>query len=148
GKPKWLDMALVEEIEESHGGAIRSRLAEQGLREGGAIVEELLDELCPALSMESTEDDIIRRMQVRSSFALILERLRLEAVEGPVREQFEDDLRALTEAEQDPKELKSAKRHLLFDRIEEQLQLPFPIGPAAADGDEPAIKDSITRQYG
>src|SRR5947208_3338501 len=97
--------------------------------------------------MDSTEDDIIRRMQVRSSFALILERLRLEAVEGPVREQFEDDLRALTEAEQDPKELKSAKRHLLFNRIEEQVQLPFPIGPAAADGDEPAVKDSITRQY-
>src|SRR5881275_186773 len=147
GKAKWLDTTLTDELEREHGDKLRQRIQSEGLREAGAAVEESVDEICPELSMESTEDDIIRRMQVRSSFALILERLRLEAVEGPVREQFEDDLRALTEAEQDPKELKSAKRHLLFDRIEEQLQLPFPIGPAAADGDEPAAKDSITRQY-
>src|SRR5439155_1358795 len=134
-------------IEESHGGAIRSRLAEQGLREGGAIVEELLDELCPQLSMESTEDDIVRRMQVRSSLALILERLRLDAVEGPVREQFENDLRALTEAEQDSKELKSAKRQLLFDRIIETVELPFPVGPATVDGEGPVVKDSLTKQF-
>src|SRR5256885_5644453 len=97
--------------------------------------------------MESTADEIIRRMQVRASFALILERVRLEAVDSPVREQFEDDLKALTDAEQDPKELKSAKRQLLFSRIEEQVQLPFPVAQASGDGDEPAAKDSITRQY-
>ena len=67
--------------------------------------------------MDSTEEDILRQIQVRSSLAMILERQRLEAVERPVREQFEDDLKALTEAEQDSKELKSAKRSLLFDRI-------------------------------
>ena len=50
---------------------------------------------------------------------MLLEKQRLVAVEGPVREQFEDELRALTDAEQDSKELKSAKRHLLFDRIVE-----------------------------
>jgi polyribonucleotide nucleotidyltransferase len=70
----------------------------------------------------------------------------MELVQVPVREQFEDDLRALTEAEQDPKELRSAKRHLLFDRIEEMLQLPFPAGPVVVEG-ETAPKDSITRSY-
>ena len=60
--------------------------------------------------MESTEDDIVRQMQVRASLALLLEKQRLDAVDGPVREQFEGDLRALTDAEQDSKELKSAKR--------------------------------------
>ena len=73
-------------------------------------------------------------MQVRSSLALLLERPRLEAVMAPVREQFEDDLRALTDAEQDSKELKSAKRQLLFDRIIETVELPFPVGPATVDG--------------
>jgi polyribonucleotide nucleotidyltransferase len=147
GKAKWLDTELTEELEREHGETIRQRIASDGLREGATAVEEIVEQISPPLTMESTEDEIIRRMQVRASLALILERLRQEAVERPVREQFEDDLKALTDAEQDPKELKSAKRHLLFSRIEEQVQLPFPVAPAAAEGDEPVQKDSITRQY-
>jgi polyribonucleotide nucleotidyltransferase len=147
GKPKWLDLELVQELEQEQGDAIRQRIAGHGLRESGAIVEELTDELSPALSMDSTEEDIVRQVQVRSALNLILERLRLAAVEGPVREQFEDDLRALTEAEQDSKELKSAKRHLLFDRIIETVELPFPVGPATVDGEAPVVKDSLTKQF-
>jgi polyribonucleotide nucleotidyltransferase len=147
GKAKWLDSELTEELEREHGDKIRQRIQSEGLREGGTAVEEIVEEINPPLTMESTEDEIIRRMQVRASLALILERIRLESVDGPVREQFEDDLKALTDAEQDPKELKSAKRQLLFGRIEEQVQLPFPVAPATGDGDEPATKDSITRQY-
>ena len=64
-----------------------------------------------------------------------------------MREQFEDDLRGLTEAEQDSKELKSAKRSLLFERIEEEVKLPFPVGAPASDEDTPVEKDSVTRQY-
>ena len=67
--------------------------------------------------MESTEEDIVRELQVRMSLAQVLEKKRSAVVEGPVREQFENDLRALTEAEQDSKELKSAKQHLLYERI-------------------------------
>jgi polyribonucleotide nucleotidyltransferase len=147
GKAKWLDNELTEELEREHGDRIRQRIQSEGLREGSTAIEEIVEEISPALTMESTEDEIIRRLQVRASFALILERIRLEAVDGPVREQFEEDLKALTEAEQDPKELKSAKRQLLFSRIEEQVQLPFPVAPATSEGDEPAAKDSITRQY-
>src|SRR5689334_6725678 len=147
GKAKWLDNELTEELDRDHGDRIRQLIAAAGLREGSAGVEEIVEELCPPLSMESTEDEIIRRMQVRASLAMILERSRFGAVETPVREQFEDDLRTLTEAEQDPKELKSAKRHLLFDRIEEHVQLPFPVAATAADAEEPVQKDTITRQY-
>ncbi len=147
GKAKWLDNELTEELEREHGDRIRQRIQSEGLREGSTAIEEIVEEISPPLTMESTEDEIIRRMQVRASFALILERIRLEAVDGPVREQFEEDLKALTEAEQDPKELKSAKRQLLFSRIEEQVQLPFPVAPATSEGDEPPAKDSITRQY-
>jgi polyribonucleotide nucleotidyltransferase len=147
GKPKWLDPELTEELEREHGDTIRQRIALDGLREGATAVEDIVEQISPPVTMESTEDEIIRRMQVRASLALLLERLRQEAVEAPVREQFEGDLRGLTDAEQDPKELKSAKRNLLFGRIEEQVQLPFPVAPVAAEGDEPAAKDSITRQY-
>ena len=87
------------------------------------------------------------QLQVRSSLDLLLEKQRLAAVEGPVREQFESDLRALTEAEQDSKELKSAKRQLLFERIIETVELPFPVGPATVEGEAPTVKDSLTKQY-
>jgi polyribonucleotide nucleotidyltransferase len=147
GKAKWLDSELTEELEREHGDRIRQRIQSEGLREGSTAIEEIVEEISPSLTMESTEDEIIRRMQVRASFALILERIRFEAVDAPVREQFEDDLKGLTDAEQDPKELKSAKRQLLFSRIEEQVQLPFPVAPATSEGDEPPAKDSITRQY-
>jgi hypothetical protein len=53
------------------------------------------------------------------------------------REQFEADLRTLTDAEQDSKELKSAKRQLPFDRIIDTVQLPFPVGPSVGDGERP-----------
>ena len=87
-----------------------------------------------------------KRAQIGASFASILEKARLAAVEGPLRDQFLTDLRELTDAEQDSKELKSAKRDLLYDRILEEVELPFPIGPAPAEG-EPAVKDSLTKQY-
>ena len=147
GKPKWLDTDLTEELEASHGDRIRERIAAEGLREAAAVVDDLVDELCPPLSMTSTEEDIVKRMQVKSSFGLILERIRLEAVIGPVREQFESDLRELTEAEQDSKELKSAKRALLFDRIIDTVEVPFPAGPATVDGDAPLVKDGMTKQF-
>jgi polyribonucleotide nucleotidyltransferase len=146
GKEKWLDPELTAEIEEQHGSRFQERIRAEGLRESAAVVEELVADLAPPLSMESTEDDIRRQIQVRSSLAMILDRQRLEAVLGPVREQFEEDLRTLTEAEQDSKELKSAKRNLLYERIEDEVQLPFPVGAPASDEDTPVAKDSITRQ--
>jgi polyribonucleotide nucleotidyltransferase len=148
GKPKWLDPSLTEELEHDHGDAIRARIGAEGLREAGTIVEELMQELSPELTMDSTEEDITRQIQVRASLAAILENARLTSVEGPVREQFESQLRALTEAEQDSKELKSAKRSLLFERIIEGSELPFPVGPAAEGTVEgPPAKDSLTKQF-
>ena len=51
----------------------------------------------------------------------IIEKKRAAAVEGPVREQFLADLKALTDSEQDSKELKSAKSNLLYSRIIESV---------------------------
>ncbi len=147
GKPKYLDPELTAELEAEHSGRVRERIEADGLREAAAAVEELTTELAPELGMDSGEEDILRQIQVRSSLDAILEKTRLAVVEGHVRDQFENDLRALTEAEQDSKELKSAKRQLLFDRIIETVELPFPVGPATVEGEAPAVKDSLTKQY-
>jgi polyribonucleotide nucleotidyltransferase len=147
GKAKWLDAALTEELQERFGGRIRDRIAAEGLREAAAEVDSILAEECPPLDMSSTEDDIVRQLQYKSSLDMILDRERLAAVEGPVRQQFETELRELTEAEQDSKELRSAKRQLLFDRIVDTVDVPFPVGPATVDGDAPAVKDNLTRQW-
>jgi polyribonucleotide nucleotidyltransferase len=147
GKPKWLDPELTAEIEREQSDRIRQRIQSEGLREAATAVEEISAGLAPPLTIDSSEEDIVRQVQVRSSLELILERFRVEAVTDPVREQFGDDLRALTEAEQDSKQLKSAKRHLLFDRIIETVELSFPVGPATVEGEGPTVKDAMTRQF-
>jgi polyribonucleotide nucleotidyltransferase len=147
GKAKWLDMDLTSELETQHGHTIWERIQSVGVREAGAVVDELVTQLAGEVSMDSTEDQIQRQTQVRASLAMLLEKQRLVSVEGPVREQFENDLRTLTDAEQDSKELKSAKRHLLFEHIVSAVELPFPVGPATVDGEAPAVKDSLTKSY-
>jgi polyribonucleotide nucleotidyltransferase len=146
GKPKWIDPDVDSEVSGS-GDKIRERISAEGLREGASAVEEVAADLASPLTMESTEEDVVRETQVRSSLNLLLEKLRLEAVVAPVREQYGEELRALTEAEQDSKQLKSAKRHLLFDRIIEEVQLPFPVGPATVEGEAPTVKDGLTKQF-
>ncbi len=147
GKAKWVDVALTDELTSAHGDTVRAAIAEHGVKEAGTVVEALVESLSPAVSMTSTEEDMTKRAQVRASFAAILEKARLGAVEEPLRDQFLADLRELTDAEQDSKELKSAKRELLLNRILEDISLPFPVGATPAEEDEPAVKDSLTKQY-
>jgi polyribonucleotide nucleotidyltransferase len=146
GKPKWVDADVDAEVG-GHADRIRERISAEGLREAAGAIEEIGSELSPPLSMDSTEDDIVREMQVRTSLDMLLERLRLDAAASAVREQYGEELRALTEAEQDSKQLKSAKRHLLFDRIIDEVDLPFPVGPATVEGEGPVVKDGLTRQF-
>ena len=61
---------------------LRPRSHADGLREAAAAVEEIVAELCPPITIDSTEEDIVRETQVRSSLEAILERRRLEAVIG------------------------------------------------------------------
>jgi polyribonucleotide nucleotidyltransferase len=135
GKPKWLDAEVTSDRDARFGQEIVDSLRQHGLHEGAAITAEILEREAGRLSMESTENDITRELQVRMSLAQLLEKKRSQVTEAPVREQFENDLRALTEAEQDSKGLKSAKQHLLYERIIDGVQLPFPIGPMNGIGE-------------
>ncbi len=142
GKAKWIDLELNADLETRQGDAVARRIAEHGIQDAVEIVDDLLAEEAPAITMESGEEDIVRELQVRNGLKMLLEAKRLEVVETAVRAQFEDDLRGLTDAEQDSKELKARKRDILYGRIQEEIQLPFPI----TEGVEHA-KDSLTRLY-
>jgi polyribonucleotide nucleotidyltransferase len=146
GKTKWLDPAVTERLESAHGHSIWERIQQQGLREAGAIVEEIVVKEVGAPSLDANEEKVFGELQVRMSLAQILEKQRSVAVETVVKSSFENELRGLTDAEQDSKELKSAKRNLLFEHIIESVELPFPVGPATVDG-EPVVKDSLTKGY-
>jgi polyribonucleotide nucleotidyltransferase len=141
GKPKWLDPETTERLESQYGHEVWTRIQEFGLKETGSIVEEIVAKECGAISMTSDQNQVLKELQTRMSLAAIVEKQRSVAVENAVREQFENDLRGLTEAEQDSKDLKSAKRNLLYDRIVETVTLPFPTG--GEDGE----KDSLTKSY-
>src|SRR6478752_7165139 len=54
GKPKWLDFDLMGSLDERFGGEIDQRISEQGVRESGAMLEELVARESGALSMSST----------------------------------------------------------------------------------------------
>ncbi|HEY4346189.1 MAG TPA: polyribonucleotide nucleotidyltransferase, partial [Gaiellaceae bacterium] len=141
GKTKWLSNAVTEDITARYGDEIAARIAEKGLSEAAGIVEEIVAKESGELTMTSTEADVMKELQTRMSLAAVLEKKRSAAAEAPVRAQFEGDLRGLTETEQDSKELKSAKSHLLYERIVETTDLPFPTSP---DG---ASRDSVTKHY-
>src|SRR6185312_6860586 len=141
GKEKWIDVELNADLDARHGEAVSRRIAEVGLREAAAVVDELLAADAPAITMESGESDIVREMQVRNGLGMLLESRRLAAVESAIRAQFETELRALTDAEQDSKELKSRKRDILLARIQDELQMPFPVG----EGDEPVTKSYVKK---
>src|SRR5205085_1389495 len=72
GKAKWLEQSVTEEIESEHGDAVRERIRTEGLRAADGAVESLL----PELSMDSTEEDVLRQTQRKMSLAMVLERSR------------------------------------------------------------------------
>ncbi|MFN8186878.1 MAG: polyribonucleotide nucleotidyltransferase [Gaiellales bacterium] len=150
GKPKILEAQVVAELEPEACAQIRGRIATGGLKDAAVAVEELEAKLAPPITMSSTESDIVRRIQVRSALAALAEREKLAAVTAPVEQQFGGELRALTDAEQDSKELKSAKRELLYSRIVDGVMLPFPAGATAAEPAAeaaPPARDAVTKQY-
>ena len=61
GKPKWLDPATTERLEGQYGHEIWDRIQEQGLREAGAIVEEIVGKESGELTMSSDAGARLRR---------------------------------------------------------------------------------------
>jgi polyribonucleotide nucleotidyltransferase len=126
GQPKWADGAVTESLRTRHAQTLQAAIAAGGMVALPAAADALLAAEIPPISGTSTEADVLHRQRVQFAFAQLVAEARDAAVYPAVREQFGDGVRGLSDAEQDSKELKSAKRHALYDQIAASIQLPFP----------------------
>jgi polyribonucleotide nucleotidyltransferase len=126
GQSKWVDGAVAESLRGRHAATLDAAIAEGGLPALAGAVDAIAAAELPAIGGGSTDADVLQRQRVSFALAELAAEARERAVYGPVRDQFGDDIRSLSDAEQDSKELKSAKRHALSDRILADVQLPFP----------------------
>jgi polyribonucleotide nucleotidyltransferase len=133
GQPKWVDGAVTESLRTTHGPALAAAIAQDGLAVLPARIDALMRSDLPEIGGSSTDADVLQRQRMQFGFAQLGVELRDQAVYPHVKEQFGDDIRGLTDAEQDSKDLKSAKRHALYERIAATIRLPFQ-ARAAAEG--------------
>ncbi len=151
GKPKWYSAAVDTELDAKHGATFDRLISEHGIKGVEKAQAEVFAAECPPVSADATEEVMVRRTQVKFALGFIADRRRAAAVKGPVQEQFENDIRGLSDAEQDSKELKSAKRSALIERIVSDIKLPFPTGSdhgldAATTGAVKSAIDSVYKQ--
>ncbi|MFM8612653.1 MAG: polyribonucleotide nucleotidyltransferase [Actinomycetota bacterium] len=151
GKPKWYDAGVDRELDERYGASFDRQIAEHGIAGVEQAAAEALAAECPPVAADAGEDVMVRRTQVKFALGFISDRRRAAAVKAPVQEQFEADIRALSDAEQDSKELKSAKRAALIERIVQEIRLPFPGGAdsgldAATQAAVRSAVDSVYKQ--
>jgi polyribonucleotide nucleotidyltransferase len=137
GLPKWADGAVTESLRGRHAAALQSAISEGGLGALPGAAEGVLAAETPPISGASTESDVLHRQRVQFAVAQLVSEARDAAVYPAVKSQFGDAVRALTDAEQDSKELKSAKRHALIDQIADSIDLPFPARGDAGEGGGP-----------
>ena len=81
--------------------------------DAGAILDEPLAAEAPAITMESSEEDIVREFQVRNGLTMLPESKRLAAVESAVRAQFGERAARPHRRRAGLQDLKSRKRDIL-----------------------------------
>ena len=128
GKAKWYDASVDAELDAKHGGLFDRLISEHGIAGVEKAKSEVFAAECPPVAADAGEDVMVRRTQVKFALGFIADRRRAAAVKAPVETQFADAIRGLSDAEQDSKELKSAKRSALIERIVSDISLPFPSG--------------------
>ena len=127
GQPKWSDGAVTESLRSRHT-ARRFRLPSPvaGWRALQPTADAIWPDETPEVSGSSTETDLLQRQRAQFAFAELVVEAGEQAVYPAVKEQYGEAVQALTDAEQDSKELKSAKRAALLDEIVAGIDLPFP----------------------
>jgi polyribonucleotide nucleotidyltransferase len=152
GKPKWYDASVKADLESRYSSQLDAGLAKNGLAGISEAVAAMVSAELPDVAADAGEDVMVRRNHVRMASGFIADERRAAAVKPVVADQFGDAIRALSDAEQDSKELKSAKRSALIESVLHGIKLPFPGGAAdggldaATSGAVKAAVDSVYKQ--
>ncbi len=144
GQPKWADGAVTESLRTNHSESLRAAVSEGGLVALPSRIDALMRSELPEIGGGSTDADVLQRQRLQFAFGQLATEARDGAVYPHVKEQFGDAIRALTDAEQDSKELKSAKRHALYEHIAATIQLPF-ASRIEGDSEGQGPLDAVTR---
>ncbi len=126
GMSKWVDGAVTESLRAKRYGDLTAAVQSGGLSALVPQAEAIFREEAPEISGASTEADVLHRTRLQFAVDQLAADARVDVVYPKVKEQFADQVRALSDAEQDSKELKSAKRAALLEQIEHDIDLGFP----------------------
>jgi polyribonucleotide nucleotidyltransferase len=126
GMPKWSDGAVTEQLRSSRSGDLAAAIQAGGLAALQPKADAVFREEAPEISGSSSEADMLQRVRAQFAIEQLVGEARDAAVYPKVKQQFADQVRALSDAEQDSKELKSAKRAALLEQIEGEIDLGFP----------------------
>ncbi len=126
GMPKWSDGAVTEQLRSSRSGDLAAAIQAGGLAALQPKADAVFREEAPEISGSSSEADMLQRVRTQFAIEQLVSEARDAAVYPKVKQQFTDQVRALSDAEQDSKELKSAKRAALLEQIEAEIDLGFP----------------------
>jgi polyribonucleotide nucleotidyltransferase len=144
GQPKWVDGAVTESLRSSQSEPLQAAIREGGLAALQPKSNAIFAQEAPEINGSSTDADVLQRQRVHFALQQLVTEARDAAVYPAVKAQFGDQVRALSDAEQDSKELKSAKRAALLEQIEATIDLGFPSrGEADAHGHAPL--DSLAK---
>ncbi len=144
GQPKWVDGAVTESLRSSQAEVLQAAIREGGLAALQPKANAIFAQEAPEINGASTDADVLQRQRVQFALQQLVTEARDAAVYPTVKAQFGDHVRALSDAEQDSKELKSAKRAALLEQIEATIDLGFP-SRAEADAHGNAPLDSLAR---
>lgn len=129
GKAKWTDQATIEDFRSRYTERIDEAIQKNGIVAASEWVNDtLVSDASPSLSMSSTEEDIVARTRAKMTLGILFNEAVSSAAKAIVKEQFGDKVSAMSDAEQDSKELKSAKRNLIVQDVLANVKLSFPGG--------------------
>ena len=130
-----------------HGPAIRERIQRSASARPARSSRSSRPSSRRRLSMDSTEEDIVRQIQLRSSLTCCSSSSGSRPSRPGARPVRGRPARRSPRPSRTRRSSSRPSARCSSTGSSTTVELPFPVGPATVDGDAPAVKDSLTKSY-